>query len=80
VAGVGVGLAVAGWTLPRTALSDSATAPYPPLVVEVPWLLLVTGGAAALGLGLLVQLWAARRDRSDRGGPTAAPARGEELP
>ena len=76
LAGVAVGLSVAWWTLPRIALTDGAAAPYPPLVVEVPWTVLALVAAAVLLAGLLLHLGGGRRARTGRG---EDPGRGEEL-
>jgi len=73
LSGLAVGLAVAWWTLPLIALTDGAVAPYPPLLVEVPWMLLALGAAALLVVGLLLHAWGSRRGRA------APPGRGEEL-
>ncbi len=73
--GGAVGVAVAWWTLPRIALTDGATAPYPPLLVAVPWTSLALGAAAALVAGLLLHLWSARRRAR-----AEAPERAEEPP
>ena len=72
---VAVGLVVAWWTLPRIALTDDATSPYPPLVVTVPWTLLALGAATVVAGGLLLHAWA-RRPGTARGGQ---PGRGEAL-
>ncbi len=37
LAGTGVGLGVAWWTLPKVTLTDAAAAPYPPIELVVPW-------------------------------------------
>ncbi len=72
--GVAVGLAVAWWTLPRVALTDGSAAPYPSLLVEVPWTPLGLGVVGTLSVGLLLHTWETRTGRA------TAPDRGEELP
>jgi hypothetical protein len=57
VAGTGLGLLIGWLALPSITVTQRATAPVPPVLVEVPWdriLLLDVVGALAFGIGLIV--------------------------
>ena len=64
VAGTGLGLLI-GWTvLPFITVTQQATAPVPPVLVEVPWdriLVLEVVSAIALGVAVVLIGWVLRR-------------------